>query len=74
MDYGIKVLEELIERIDSMPLEELKNKINEADDKFRKIQICRGEQIKIPTIQRDDYRETVFNSSATLDFSFRLAA
>jgi len=74
MDYGTKALKELIKKIENMPINELKKIINEADLKFKKIQTKRGVYIKIPAIQRDNYKETVLDNNIASDYSFRMAA
>jgi|GEM_PF-5945258 len=73
MDYGIKVLKELIDRIDKTPIEELRAIVMEADFRFRKIQSRRGINTKTPVIQRENYKESLFYDAGP-DFSFKVAA
>jgi hypothetical protein len=74
MDYGVKALKSLIDKIDQMPVNELRQVINEADMKFNKIQLRYCKQIKVPSIKRDNYKETNLCNCAALEYLFRVAA
>ena len=74
MDYGKKTLKELIDKIDKMPPQELKEIINEADLKFKQIQFTRGVFVKVPIVQRANYKESEPFHSALVEYSFQIAA
>jgi hypothetical protein len=74
MDYGTKILEELIENIKKMSRSELRGAINKADLKYKNILKKRGESFKAPEIKPDSYQETMFPSSSATDFNYKLAA
>lgn len=73
MDYGTKILDELINELEKSSTEEIKKIVVEADLHYNKILQKRGENIKVPQITKENYKELFLNNSVT-DFSFKVAA